>query len=82
VSGGTRNRIRELRGLRGLTQSAVAGEMGVTPRTVIRWERGESAISDIQKVRLAQLLRVSVPWMMGWPEEANGNGNNGEEEAV
>jgi len=56
--------------------------MGVTPRTVIRWERGESAISDIQKVRLAQLLRVSVPWMMGWPEEANGNGNNGEEEAV
>lgn len=71
VSEGAANRIRELRGLRGLSLDDIADELRVSTRTVRRWEDGEVRIDDDQKLALARLLRVSVPWMMRWPEIDN-----------
>lgn len=71
MSEGAANRIRELRGLRGLSLDDVADELRVSTRTVRRWEDGEVRIDDDQKLALARLLRVSVPWMMRWPEIDN-----------
>lgn len=48
--------FRTLRRLAGLTQEAAARICGVTHRTVLRWEHGESHIGDLQ----AQAIRVRL----------------------
>jgi DNA-binding transcriptional regulator YiaG len=65
------NRITALRAAAGLKPVDVASRMGVGERTVVRWERGEGQIPDEQKLRLAELLDVSVSFMMGWPDRQN-----------
>jgi transcriptional regulator with XRE-family HTH domain len=76
------NRIAHLRQGSGIERSDLAKEMGVTERTVYRWERGDVEISDRQKVRLAQYLLCSVPYLMGWDEPNGGNGDNGKQADV
>jgi transcriptional regulator with XRE-family HTH domain len=77
------NRIVELRKAMGLSARQVglrvqeiSGQQA-TERTVYRWERGETGIPDTQKLALADLFSVSVPWLMAWDEP---NGNDGERE--
>ena len=48
--------FRKLRRLAGLTQEAAARLCGVTHRTILRWEHGESRIRDLQ----AQSIRVRL----------------------
>ena len=53
----------------GMTQRQLAAELGVTPTTLARWERGERAISNPVLVRLAAAMRRY--WdMRGLPSEA------------
>lgn len=66
------NRLRELRGLRQLRLADLAEELGVSIRTVNRWERAERPIPDAQKVRLAEIFGVSVSWLMCWDDGDNG----------
>lgn len=74
------NRIEALRNASGLSRAGVADRLGVTERTVYRWEKGEVQIPDEQKLALADLFGgVSVVYMMGW-RDGNGNGN-GERQA-
>jgi transcriptional regulator with XRE-family HTH domain len=67
----SRNRIKELRGLRGLTLKDVADVVGVSPRTVNRWERGEVEVPRKHWETLADLFHVEVAWMLAI--EVNGD---------
>ena len=69
------NRIEALRNASGMSRAGVADRLGVTERTVYRWERGDNPVPDEQKLKLAELFGgVSVVHMMGWED----NGNNGD----
>lgn len=70
------NRLEALRNASGMSRAGVADRLGVTERTVYRWERGEVSIHDDHKLALADLFGgISVAYMMGWPGEGSGNGN-------
>ena len=62
----TKKEFRTLRGLIGLSQTKLAKELGVTLRTVARWERGEFPIPRVAELALRNLFRESlketVPW--------------------
>lgn len=63
-----------LRTMAGLKPADIADAIGVTERTAYRWEAGEVQIPDERKLALAALFKVSVEFLMGWPEVPNGNG--------
>lgn len=57
-------RILRLRRERGLTQSALACRMGVTPQAVSKWETGR-ALPDLAHVdELAAVLEVEVTYLL------------------
>jgi len=58
-------RIRTHRENRGLTQSDIARALEITPQAVSKWERGENAPDISQLVPLAEMLDVSVDWLLG-----------------
>lgn len=57
--------LRRLRQERGLTQSALAEQLGVSDRAVSRWERGFSCPDVSLLPRLALLLDTSVDALLG-----------------
>ena len=58
-----KNRIRELRASKTLTQRAVAVATGVTVATVTNWEAGR--IPDLSSaIKLADLFGVSLDWLV------------------
>jgi transcriptional regulator with XRE-family HTH domain len=63
------NRIRELREAADIKGYELAFHIGVNPSTIWRWENGVGPIPDEQKFKLAKFFSVSVPWLMGWPDE-------------
>jgi transcriptional regulator with XRE-family HTH domain len=69
------NRIAQLRGASGLSRQDVATRLGVSERTVYRWETGESSVPDVTKLELAGMFGVSVAWLLGW--ESDGDGGDG-----
>lgn len=68
------NRLKELRGIRGLTLRDIARALGVAERTVNRWELHQNDIPRKHWEPLAQILDVQVPWLLGL--EGNGNHND------
>jgi transcriptional regulator with XRE-family HTH domain len=62
----TKKEFKLLRSLIGLSQGKLAKELGVTTRTITRWERGEFPIPRIAELALRNLFRESleetVPW--------------------
>jgi transcriptional regulator with XRE-family HTH domain len=62
----TKKEFKQLRQVIGLSQAKLAKEMGVTIRTITRWERGEFPIPRIAELALRNLLRETlketVPW--------------------
>jgi len=48
-------RIKDLRVAAGLTQTALAGQLGVTPNTISRWEGGvyQPSLTDLDKLARA-----------------------------
>ena len=77
------NRLRELREESGLTMAGLAAKLSgpVHESTISRWERSVTSIPETRKHELAELLGVSVPFLMGW-DQPNGNGGNGERAAA
>jgi transcriptional regulator with XRE-family HTH domain len=65
------NRIRMLRVMAKMSEADVASRVGVTENAVRRWETGQHGITDDNKLKLAELFDVSVPFLMGWPEKTN-----------
>ena len=62
----TRKQFRTLRGLLGLSQTNLAKELGVTLRTVARWERGEFPIPRIAELALRNLFRETLKETTPW----------------
>lgn len=54
------NRLRERRMERGLTQAALAAEIGVSRKTINTVENGVFIPSTVLALRLARALRTSV----------------------
>lgn len=63
------NKLRSLRTLRGVTQEALAGALGVSPQAVSKWERG-AAMPDISLLpELSVYFGVSMDELFGLTEE-------------
>ena len=58
-------RIKTQREKRKLRQADVASALRVSAQAVSKWERGENAPDISVLVGLAQLLDVSVEWLLG-----------------
>ena len=60
----------------GMTQFDLAVKCGVTPPTILKWEKGITAsIKSTKAQALADALEVSISWLMDWTDEENGKGN-------
>jgi len=66
-----RNRVKEIRLRRGLTQESLAAAVGVTRQTIIAVEKGRFGPSVRLALRLASELDVSVEEVF-WLEDAGG----------
>ena len=61
-------RLKEIRGLRGLSQVKLAEMVGVIPRVYNRWERGSAAPRLEAIVSLADILQVTLDELVGREE--------------
>lgn len=64
------NRLKELRKERGLSQKALANELGVHYRTLQNWENGESNIKPEKAEELAKIFNVSVAYLLGYTDDS------------
>ena len=74
-------RIKNAREKRGLSRAALAEEVGVSAKTLGRWERGQTGPLTIHRMAdLSEVLGCSVEWLVcgdGWM-----NGDRLDEEAA
>ena len=61
-----KNRLKELRKEKGVTQQDVADYMGITRRGYQKWENGESAIKPNRQQKLADYFGVTVAHLLGY----------------
>ena len=60
------NRLKILRKEKGLTQTKLANEIGVSKRTIIAWENDERQIKPEKAQLLAKHFGVSVGYLLGY----------------
>lgn len=58
------DRIRSRRGQVGMTHREIAEAMGVSRMSVSLWERGETALSAENLIKLAEILQCNPVWIM------------------
>ena len=58
-------RLQEARENAGMSQEAVAQELGFPTRSITRWENGRADPGSCKLVRLADLYGVSMDWIAG-----------------
>ena len=63
------NRLKELRKEKKLTQEELAGEIGVSKITILRWENGERQIKPDKYQELACYFGVSVGYLLGYSDD-------------
>lgn len=63
------NRLKELRKEKKLTQEELAGEIGVSKITILRWENGERQIKPDKAQALADHFGVSVGYLLGYTDD-------------
>ena len=64
------NRLKELRKEKKLSQKEIAKEMGISEKTLSRWENGESQIKPEKTQKLADLFGVSIGNLLGYEPES------------
>ena len=62
-------RLKSLRKQAGLTQVDVAEELGISQPAYASWERGVKKPTQENLVKIAQILNVSVDYLVGNSEE-------------
>ena len=62
-------RLKDLRQQAGLTQVDVAEELGISQPAYASWERGAKKPTQENLVKIAQILNVSVDYLVGNSEE-------------
>ena len=60
------NRLKELRKEKKLTQEELAGEIGVSKITILRWENGERQIKPDKAQALADYFWISTSYLLGY----------------
>lgn len=60
------NRLKPLREGLGWDRERLGAYLGVSERTIYRYEAGETRISDADKARLCDLFGVSLDHLMGF----------------
>ena len=55
-------RIRTLRGIRGITGSQLGREIGVSPQQVMKYEKAINKISASKLLLVAQVLAQDISW--------------------
>ena len=60
------NRLKELRKERGMSQIALANELGVSYRTLQNWENGVSSIKPDNLKTLCEIFDVDAPYLLGY----------------
>ena len=66
-------RLKNLRKKVGLTQVDVAGKLGISQQAYASWERGVKKPTQDNLVKIAQILNVSVDYLVGNSDEENTN---------
>lgn len=69
-------RLKNLRKNAGLTQVDVAEKLGVSQPAYASWERGIKKPTQNNLVKIAQILNVSVDYLVGNSEEKSDNLDN------
>lgn len=64
-------RLKDLRKQAGLTQVDVAEKLGISQPAYASWERGIKKPTQENLVKIAQILNVSVDYLVGNSEEKN-----------
>ena len=62
-------RLKELRKQADLTQVELAGKLGIVQSSYADWERGKKKPTQENLVKIAQVLNVSVDYLVGNSEE-------------
>lgn len=57
-------RIKVIRNLRGLTQTQLAAQLGITPQAVAAFERGKAEPSLKSLIGLSRALEVTTDWLL------------------
>ncbi len=57
--------IEAERGRTGMTKSALATEIGVSPDTMQNWQNGKNDIPASKLVAMADLFKVSTDYLLG-----------------
>ncbi|MCJ0913242.1 helix-turn-helix domain-containing protein [Mammaliicoccus sciuri] len=52
--------VKNWRQIRNMTQAEVADRLGVNPKTVIRWEKEETELSNLALYALAKLYEIEI----------------------
>ena len=60
------NRLKELRKEKGMSQIALAKELGVSYRTWQNWENGVSSIKSVHLKTLCEIFDVDAPYLLGY----------------
>lgn len=69
-------RLKKLRKQTQLTQVDVAEKLGISQPAYASWERGVKKPTQENLVKIAQILNVSVDYLVGNSEEAEGDLEN------
>ncbi len=76
------DKIKKLRELKGLTQSMLAKELGITRSSVNAWEMGISVPSTQYIVELANIFDVSTDYLLGVDSSSSVNVNGLSEDDI
>ena len=60
-----KNRIKEIRQKRGITQAELAKQIGVAQNTLSYWENGKRECDFDMLIRIADIFGVSVDYLLG-----------------
>lgn len=64
------NRVKELRTAAGMTQKALADQLGVTVPTVSKWELGQRTPELERVFRMTLIFGVPIEEIVQWTESA------------
>lgn len=63
------NRLKELRTTNNVSQKTLADAFRVVPRTIRKWENGESDPTTKQLIALADYFNVSIDYLVGLTDD-------------
>lgn len=66
-----KNRLKELRKEKGMSRYELAEQLGITYRTIQRWEKEERPIRIINALNLSIFFDVSTSYLLGLSDERN-----------